>query len=81
MGELWPFILNEQRDRDDSIRKDPRTIARVEVLTFTRALTEPFGPEQAKQSTEDWLNELTKRDCMPGPNTCEWTARGSAMTA
>lgn len=72
MDELRPIFLNEQRDVDHSICENPGTVARGEFLTFTRVVTELFGPEQAKQSAEDWLNELTKRDCMPGANTCEW---------
>ena len=46
--------------------------AEREFAAFTRAVTELFGPEEAKLSAEDWLNEVASRNCLPGPTTREW---------
>lgn len=72
MDEFRLSILNGQRDLDRWVRENARTAMRAEFLAFTRAVTELFGPEQARQSAEDWFNELASKDCMPGPSMCEW---------
>jgi hypothetical protein len=40
-------------------------MAERELSAFIRAVTELFGPEQAKCSTEDWLDELDLMDSPP----------------
>jgi hypothetical protein len=44
---------------------DPMTMANRELLAFFSAVTELFGPEQAEQSAEDWLQELTASRDLP----------------
>jgi hypothetical protein len=47
-------------------------MAEREFAAFTRAVTELFGPEEARLSAEDWLNEVASTSCLPGPTTREW---------
>jgi hypothetical protein len=62
---------------------DFMVMAERELAAFFRAVTELFGPEQAEQSTDDWLHELMKIDGLPA-SIREWrllTARVSARLA
>jgi len=40
-------------------------MAERELTAFFHAVTQLFGPEQAKLSAEDWLRELTGIDRLP----------------
>jgi len=71
MDEFRVSILNGRGDADPWIHENVRATVRDEFLAFSRAVTELFGPEQARRSAEDWFNELASRDCMPGPSMCE----------
>ena len=44
---------------------DMVTMAEQELSAFFRAVTELFGPKQAKLSADDWLQELTATDHLP----------------
>jgi hypothetical protein len=50
----------------------PMTTAEREFVAFTRAVTDLFGPECAKSSAEDWLNEVASMEYLPGPTSPEW---------
>jgi hypothetical protein len=49
-------------DKEESFRnstcEDQINMAERELSAFIRAVTELFSPEQARLSTEDWLDEL-----------------------
>ena len=47
------------------------TMANRELSAFFSAVTELFGREQAEQSAEDWLEELTASRDLPA-STREW---------
>ena len=47
------------------------TMANRELSAFFSAVTELFGPEQAEQSAEDWLQELTASRDLPA-STRQW---------
>ena len=47
------------------------TMASRELAAFFCAVTELFGPEQAEQSAENWLRELTESRDLPA-STRQW---------
>jgi len=49
-------------------------IAERELAAFIRAVTELFGPEQARLAVEDWVDELGLMDTLPGPTRRDWGA-------
>jgi hypothetical protein len=51
---------------------DLMVIAERELGAFIRAVTELFGPEQARLATEDWVEEVELMDALPGPTRREW---------
>jgi hypothetical protein len=51
---------------------DLMAIAERELGAFIRAVTELFGPEQARLAADDWINELESMDDLPGPNKRDW---------
>jgi hypothetical protein len=72
-------------DKKESFRnstcEDQIKMAERELLAFIRAVTELFDPEQARLSTEDWLDELELMD-RPHPATSrDWRAVTVAASA
>ncbi len=55
--------------------------AERELSAFIGAVTELFGPEQARVSTEDWLEELTLMDRSSHSEERKWRAVTIAATA
>lgn len=55
--------------------------AERESSAFTGAVTELFGTEQARVSTEDWLEELTLLDMPSRPKERNWRAVTIAAAA
>jgi hypothetical protein len=51
---------------------DLMVIAERELGAFIRAVTELFGPEQARLATEDWVEQVELMDELPGPTRREW---------
>jgi hypothetical protein len=43
-----------------------------ELGAFLHAVTELYGPEEAKISAQEWLNELDLLESIPGPTPREW---------
>ena len=57
---------------------------RAELGALIRAVTELFGPEQARLAAEDWVDELELMDALPGPTRRDWgsvTVAASAQLA
>lgn len=66
MDTREPFsssIYTEQEHREDQ-----------ELSAFTDAVTEFYGPEQARLSERDWLEESDLIDAPP----CQWAETGGA---
>ena len=59
---------NDQNASLDGLIK----MAERELGAFFAAVTELFGPEQARLSVEDWLEELESLDTLPGLRNCDW---------
>jgi hypothetical protein len=56
-------------------------LAERELSAFIRAVTKLFGPEQARASTQDWLEEAEHIDSPPGPTARNWRAVTIAASA
>jgi hypothetical protein len=54
--------------------EDQIKMAERELSAFIRAVTELFGPEQARLSTEDWLDELELKDSPLRAISRDWRA-------
>ena len=49
-------------------------MAERELSAFVRAVTELFGPEQARLSAEDWLDASELMDSTPRATSRDWRA-------
>jgi hypothetical protein len=56
-------------------------MAERELSAFIRAVDELFGAEQARLSTEDWLDQLDLRDVLPRATSRDWRAVTVAASA
>jgi hypothetical protein len=56
-------------------------LAERELSAFIGAVTKLFGPEQARASTEDWLEEAERMDSLPRPTARDWRAVTIAASA
>ena len=54
--------MNKPESFSNSIYEEQTHLAERELSAFIRAVTELFGPEQARASTEDWLLESELMD-------------------
>ncbi len=72
-------------DKEESFRnstcEDQINMAERELSAFIRAVTELFGPEQAKLSTEDWLDESELMDSPPRATSRDWRVVTVAASA
>ena len=84
MNERPPIPLYEWRNSLSPPDADLMVIAERELGAFIRAVTELFGPEQARLAAEDWVDELELMDVLPGPTRRDWgsvTVAASAQLA
>ena len=84
MNERQSIPLHEWKTRHAPADADLMVIAERELGAFIRAVTELFGPEQARLAAEDWVNELELIDAVPGPTRRDWgsvTVAASAQLA
>jgi hypothetical protein len=58
----------------NSTCEDQINLAERELSAFIGAVTELFGPEQARLSTEDWLDESELMDSPPRAQSRDWRA-------
>lgn len=56
-------------------------LAERELSAFIAAVTERFGPEQARASTEDWLAEAEILDGSPRSTSRDWRSVTIAASA
>src|ERR1700730_11436543 len=84
MNERQPIPPYEWKNSHSPADADLIGIAERELGAFIRAVTELFGPEQARLAAEDWVHELELMDALPGPTRREWgsvTVAASAQLA
>ncbi len=73
--------MNTEETFDNSTYADQVHLAERELSAFISAVTELFGPEQAKLSTEDWLDESELMDSPPRSTSRDWRAVTVAASA
>ena len=56
-------------------------IAERELFSFIGAVTQLYGPEEAKLSAEDWLEESESIDSIPRSTSRNWRAVTIAASA
>ena len=64
-----------------SIYDDQMQMEEVELSAFVRAVTELYGPEQARISEKDWLDESDLLDDPPRSEIRNWHAVTIAASA
>jgi hypothetical protein len=72
MNEWEPILHYELKESYSPAHPDLMAIAERELGAFIRAVTELFGPEQARLAAEDWVDELESMDALPGPARRDW---------
>src|ERR1700683_1343918 len=70
--------MDKEESFCNSTCKDRINMAERELSAFLRAVTELFGPEQARLSTEDWLDEAELMDRPPRATSRDWRAGTAA---
>jgi hypothetical protein len=73
--------MNSDESFDNSTCADQIHMAERELASFIRAVTELFGPEQARLSADDWLDESELMDSPSRSTSREWRAITVAAVA
>jgi hypothetical protein len=73
--------MNTKESFSNSIYADVMHMEESELSVFIGAVTELFGPEQAKLSAEDWLDESELMDSPPRSTSRDWRAVTVAASA
>ena len=73
--------MNSQEQFSNSTYADQVHIAERELSAFIRAVTQLFGPEEAKLSAEDWLDESELMDSPTRSTSRNWRAVTIAASA
>jgi plasmid stabilization system protein ParE len=66
--------VDKEKSFSNSNCENQVRMAERELSAFIRAVTELFGPEQARLSTEDWLDEAELMDSPPRATSRGWRA-------
>ena len=81
MNEPQPIPVYDWKNSLSAADADLMAIAEREFGAFIRAVTDLFGPEQARLAAEDWVDELELMDALPGPTRRAWGAVTIAASA
>jgi hypothetical protein len=73
--------MNSDESFDNSIYADQIYLAGRELASFIGAVTELFGPKQARLSADDWVEESELMDCPPRSTSRDWRAITVAASA
>jgi hypothetical protein len=73
--------MNEPDPFSDSIYEEQAHLAERELSSFIAAVKASYGPEQAKLSAEDWLEESELMDSPPRSEARNWRAVTIAASA
>jgi hypothetical protein len=73
--------MNEHDSFSDSIYEEQTHLAERELSSFIAAVTKLYGPEQARLSAEDWLDESDLMDSPPRSEARTWRAVTIAASA
>jgi len=73
--------MNEHESFSDSIYEEQTHLAERELSSFIAAVTTLYGPEEARLSAEDWLDESELIDAPPRSEARDWRAITIAASA
>lgn len=73
--------MNPHEWFSDSIYEEQRRLAERELSSFIAAVKELYGPEQARLSAEDWLDESEIMDSPLRSEARNWRAVTIAASA
>jgi hypothetical protein len=73
--------MDTKESFSDSIYEEQVHLAERELSSFIAAVTNLYGPEQAKRSAEDWLDESEIMDSPPRSEVRNWRAVTIAASA
>lgn len=73
--------MDEHELFSNSIYEEQTHLAERELSAFLGAVTERFGPEQARASAEDWLEESELIDSPPVSTARNWRSVTIAASA
>ncbi|HXY52654.1 MAG TPA: hypothetical protein VEI01_24630 [Terriglobales bacterium] len=73
--------MNEHDSFSNSIYEEQTYLAERELASFIAAVAKSYGPEQAKLSAEDWLEESKLMDSPPRSEARNWRAVTIAASA
>lgn len=73
--------MSESESFSISLYDDQTHLGERELASFISGVKELFGPEQARASTEDWLEEAETMDAPPRSTTRDWRAVTIAASA
>jgi hypothetical protein len=73
--------MDEHDSFSDSIYDEQTHLAERELSSFIAAVTKLYGPEQAKLSAEDWLEESDLIDDPPRSEIRDWRSVTIAASA
>ena len=73
--------MNEHESFSDTIYEEQTHLAERELSAFIGAVTKVYGPEQARLSAEDWLEESELMDSPPRSEERDWRAVTIAASA
>jgi hypothetical protein len=73
--------MNEPESFSDLVYDQQTHLAERELYSFIAAVTGTYGPEQAKISAEDWLDEADLMDSPPRSEPRDWRSVTIAASA
>ena len=73
--------MNSDESFDSSTYAAQTHLEERELASFIEAVTELFGPEQARLSADDWLNESELMDSPPRSTNRDWRSVTVAASA
>src|ERR1019366_2449047 len=73
--------MNTEESFSNSTYTDEMHVAERELSAFIGAVTQLFGPEQARLAAEDWLEESGLVDSPPRSTSRDWRAVTVAASA
>jgi hypothetical protein len=73
--------MNDNGSFSPSNFEDQSHLAERELASFIGSVRDLFGPEQARASTDDWLDEAELLDAPPRSTARDWRAVTIAASA
>ena len=73
--------MNEHESFSDVVYEEQAQLAERELSSFVSAVTNLYGPEEARLSAQDWLDESDLLDSPPLSTERNWRAVTIAASA